>query len=79
MEKITFTFHNVSIKSVKYGNQAATIVTFTFHNVSIKSTHGPYTIISNSDFTFHNVSIKSALSVHEISCDFSLYIPQCIY
>ena len=34
-----FTFHNVSIKTIFYGNVILTFSPFTFHNVSIKTCH----------------------------------------
>ena len=59
LEKLSFTFHNVSINSDSNGRLLCGAAAFTFHNVSINSIlQFPY-VLSLNQFTFHNVSINS--------------------
>ena len=59
-QSLKFTFHNVSIKTLKCASGSSRRAWFTFHNVSIK-TGRLWCFQTNIDsFTFHNVSIKTS-------------------
>ena len=64
-QRLTFTFHYVSIKSPDKDTSKNTATRFTFHYVSIKSTiHIEYHICL-LEFTFHYVSIKSDFTLDD--------------
>ena len=74
-----FTFHYVSIKSVKEAFLITLIVLFTFHYVSIKSEFEEFKKELMNKFTFHYVSIKSTFQESIPVAKELIYIPLCIY
>ncbi len=77
IQTLCFTFHNVSISTLRLFRSVTNSLCFTFHNVSI-STGGTTTPPLVVVFTFHNVSISTSYTVSSVGWS-GLYIPQCIY
>ena len=59
--KVLFTFHHVSIKTLVAKHYCKVIISFTFHHVSIKTKTYACCCVFNKSFTFHHVSIKTLL------------------
>ena len=57
--KVLFTFHHVSIKTLVAKHYCKVIISFTFHHVSIKTKTYACCCVFNKSFTFHHVSIKT--------------------
>ena len=55
-----FTFHNVSINTLRLHSSRGAFILFTFHNVSINTVDTFNSVVSGISFTFHNVSINTS-------------------
>ena len=63
----SFTFHDVSINTIRKTKPAKKFHNFTFHDVSINTFFvSPYGI-GQAIFTFHDVSINTLNSPHDLS------------
>ena len=69
----SFTFHDVSINTIRKTKPAKKFHNFTFHDVSINTFFvSPYGI-GQAIFTFHDVSINTLNSPHDLSAKETLH------
>ena len=75
---ISFTFHNVPIKTGKHGDTDHRAYQFTFHNVPIKT--GKTTVdqlaASNLHSTMYLLKLPFLFIIDDVE---KIYIPQCTY
>ena len=74
----SFTFHNVSIKSIYDASKKKSVSIFTFHNVSIKSAPalGAVTAMNTLHSTMSLLNPRYNITGGN---NIYLYIPQCLY